>query len=191
VGVGGGGGWGGGVVLRGSMGGRLGAGAFGEALAMIAMAAAPTVLAYGSFYSMNVFDVLAWTAATRVFIDAVDRPRTATWVLLGLILGLGLLNKISVLWLGAGFAAAIVLTPARRTLGTPGPCPAAAIAAALFLPHVLWQIAHGWPTLEFMRNAGSVKMLQNPPLAFLAAQVLNLHPVTLPIWGTGLVALLV
>ena len=42
-----------------------------------------------------------------------------------------------------------------------------------------------------MRNAASVKMLQNPPLAFLADQVLNLHPVTLPIWGTGLVALLV
>ena len=179
------------ILLTGSIARRLGAGAFGEALAMIAVAAGPAFLAYGSFYSMNVFDVVAWTAAMRVFVDAVDRPRTATWVLLGLILGLGLLNKISVLWLGAGFAAAIVLTPARRQLRTPGPYLAAAIAAALFLPHVLWQIAHGWPTLEFMRNAASVKMLQNPPLAFLADQVLNLHPVTLPIWGTGLVALLV
>src|SRR5262249_10652844 len=83
---------------------------------------------------------LAWAAAMRVFVDAVDRPRPATWMLLGLILGLGLLNKISVLWLGAGLAAAIVLTPARRQLRTPGPYLAAAIAAALFLPHVLWQI---------------------------------------------------
>ena len=93
------------ILLTGSIARRLGAGAFGEALAMIAVAAGPAFLAYGSFYSMNVFDVLAWTAAMRVFVDAVDRPRTATWVLLGLILGLGLLNKISVLWLGAGFAA--------------------------------------------------------------------------------------
>src|SRR5262249_29321374 len=114
------------------------AGALGEAPAMHAVAAGPTFLAYGSFYSMNVFDVLAWTAAMRVFVDAVDRPRTATWALLGLILGLGLLNKISVLWLGAGFAAAIVLTPARRQMRTPGPYLAAAIAAALVPPPGLW-----------------------------------------------------
>jgi hypothetical protein len=46
---------------------------------------------------------------------------------------------------GIPFAVAIVLTPARRQLRTPGPYLAAAIAAALFLPHVLWQMAHGWP----------------------------------------------
>ena len=33
-------------------------------------------------------------------------------------------------------------------------------------------------------------MQSNPPLAFLADQVMNLHPLTLPIWGAGLVALL-
>jgi Dolichyl-phosphate-mannose-protein mannosyltransferase len=179
-----------GVLLTGSIARRLGAGTFGESLAMAGMAIAPELLAVGSFYSMNVFDLLLWTAAVRVVIDALDRPRPATWALLGLVLGLGLMNKISVLWLGAGVAAALVLTPARRQLLTPWPYVAAAVAAILFLPHVLWQIAHGWPTLEFMRNAASGKMQQNTPLSFMADQVINLHPITLPLWGAGLIGLL-
>jgi len=179
------------LLLTGSIARRLGAGPFGEALAMLAMAIAPEILAIGSFYSMNVFDVLLWTAAVRVFIDVLDRPRIATWALLGGILGAGLMNKISVLWLGAGLAAALLLTPARRQLRTAGPYAAAAIAAIVFLPHVVWQITHGWPTLEFMRNAASDKMQHNTPLSFMAEQVMNLHPITLPIWATGLIALLV
>ena len=44
--------------------------------------------------------------------------RRADWGVLGLVLGLGLLNKISVLWLGFGIAAGLVLTPHRRVLLT-------------------------------------------------------------------------
>ncbi len=179
------------IWLTGSVARRLGAGAFGELLAMVAMAIPPELLAIGSFYSMNVFDLLFWTAAIRVLLEAIDGGTARTWALLGLLLGIGLLNKISVLWLAAGIAAAIVLTPARRALLTPGPYLAATIAALIFLPHVLWQIANGWPTLEFIRNASSEKMQSRTPLAFMAEQVMNLHPITLPIWGAGLVGLFV
>ena len=178
------------ALLTGGIARRLGAGPFGAVLAMLGVAFAPEFLAFASVYSMNVFDLLLWTAALRVFIELLEQPRGAGWVALGSILGLGLMNKISVLWLGAGLAAGLLLTPARRQLKTPGPYLAAAIAGIVFLPHVVWQIAHGWPTLEFMRNAASGKMQANTPLSFLADQVMNLNPIALPIWGTGLVALL-
>jgi hypothetical protein len=178
------------IFLTGSLARTLGAGSFGEILAMTGMAVAPAFLAIGSFYSMNVFDVLLWTAAARVLAGLMTRPATPGWALLGFLLGLGLLNKISVLWLGAGIAAGLLLTPARRTLRTRGPWIAAAIAGAMFLPHILWQIQNGWPTLEFIRNAGREKMQVTNPGAFLLDQVLNLHPLTLPIWGAGLAALL-
>lgn len=178
------------ILLTGDIARRLGGGGFAELLAMIGVAIAPEMLSLGSFYSMNVFDLLLWTAALRVFVDCLDTRRTGPWILLGLILGLGLLNKISVLWLGAGLLVAVVVTPARRLLWTRWPYVAAAIAALMFLPHVIWQIANGWPTLEFIRNASVEKMQVNSPLAFIADQVKNLHPITLPIWGSGLVALL-
>jgi 4-amino-4-deoxy-L-arabinose transferase-like glycosyltransferase len=181
-------------------------------LAMLGMAAAPGLLGIGSFYSMNVFDVLLWVAAVRVLADLLDVPRVRPgsdegptrvkrgfdrgpssvprWLALGIVLGLGLLNKISVLWLGAGLAAGLLLTPARRTLKMPGPWLAASVAGLLFLPHIWWQVAHGWPTLEFIVNASREKMQVNSPVSFLLDQVKNLHPLTLPIWGAGLAALL-
>ena len=178
------------VWLTGSLARRLGADPFGELLAMVAAAIAPALLAIGSFYSMNILEVVFWAAAARLIVDTLDAPTDRRWATLGVLLGLGLLNKISVLWLGAGLAAGLVLTPSRRLLLTRGPWLAGAIAAVIFLPHVIWQIANGWPTLEFIRNASRDKMQDNPPLAFLADQVMNLHPLALPIWAAGLVALL-
>lgn len=179
------------VWLTGSIARRLGAGTFGALLAMAACAVAPAFLALGTFYSMNVLDVLFWTLAARVVLDLLDAPSDRRWLLLGLVLGLGLLNKISMLWLGAGLAGGLVLTPARRLLLTRGPWLAAALAGLLFLPHVLWQLASGWPTLEFIRNAAATKMQVNPAGSFLRDQVVNMHPLTLPVWLGGLVTLLV
>src|SRR6188472_4522994 len=45
------------VWLTGRIAGKLGAGSFGQAVAMAAAAIAPMLLGLGSFYSMNVFDI--------------------------------------------------------------------------------------------------------------------------------------
>jgi hypothetical protein len=179
------------VWLAGRLAQRFGASGFGQAMAMTAAAVAPALLSLGSFYSMNVFDVFFWTLAALILIDAIEAPSAWRWTVLGAVLGLGLLNKISVLWLGAGIAAGLASTPARRLLLTPGPWIAAIVAALIFTPHVLWQMTHTWPTLEFIRNASAEKMQSNTPLQFVADQVMNMHPATLPIWLAGLLYLLV
>ncbi len=177
------------VWLTGSIARRLGAGFFGECLAMVATAIAPVLLANGSFYSMNVLEVMLWAAIARVVLDVVEAPSDRGWMMLGVLLGLSLENKISTLWLGAGIGVGLVVT-APRSLLTRGPWIAGAIAALLFLPHVIWQVAHGWPTLEFIRNASRDKMQVTAPLAFVAGQITNLHPLTLPVWLAGLAAVL-
>ena len=178
------------IWLTGRIAGKLGAASFGQALAMAAAAIAPELLGLGSFYSMNVFDIFFWTLATSILVDILDRPSTARWLVLGLVLGLGLLNKISVLWLGGGIAIGLVLTNQRRLLLTPGPWIAGLAAALIFAPHIAWQVMHGWPTLEFIRNASAEKMQTGTPLQFVAAQVMNMHPLTLPVWVAGLLYLL-
>ena len=72
------------------------------------------------------------------------------------------MNKYSMLFFGAGTVAALLLTPRRRDLLQPWIWLGGAIAALNVLPHVLWEVHRGWPSLEFIRNATSQK---NAPLS--------------------------
>lgn len=63
-------------------------------------------------------------------------------------------------------------------------------AAALALPYVLWQLRHGFATLEFMRNAAEQKNAPTDPLAFLLGQFRLMHPFGALVWLPGLVSLL-
>ena len=65
-----------------------------------------------------------------------------------------------------------------------------ALALLLFLPHLLWQQVHGWPTLAFMENTRRYKMTGTDPLGFLAEQLLNANPGALIVWVGALVFLL-
>jgi hypothetical protein len=174
------------VALAGALAMALGGGALAAVLASVAVLAAPIYLGFDHTYSMNALDGLFWTLAALMLVRALEAPRLARWAWLGVVLGLGLLNKWSVLWLGTGVLAGLLLTPERRHLKSPGPWLAGTIALLLFAPHVAWQMAHGWPTLEFMRNAMGEKYVKTGLLAFLGQQVAMMGPATVPLSMAGL-----
>ncbi len=165
---------------------ELDGGAIAAGLTGLALLTAPQLLGSNHFLSMNSFDLLFWAVAALLVVRilADDRPRR--WIALGVVLGLGLENKISVLWLGAGLALALVVTPARRVFRTRGPWLCAAIALLLFAPHVVWQVRHGFPTLEFMHNAMANKYVRESPFAFLGETALMMGLGNLPLWLGGL-----
>jgi hypothetical protein len=165
------------VLLTGLLTRELGGGRWACTLAMTAAAVAPENLALDFVFSMNAFDLVFWALVVYLCLVALGRDRTTWWVLTGLACGLGLLNKISVLWLGFGLAVGLLATPARAALRRPGPWIAAGLAGLLILPHVWWQVVHGWPTLEFMRNASGTKMDRRSVVAFAGAVVSDEGPV--------------
>lgn len=173
------------VLLTGFLVRRLGGGHFAAALACLCAVLAPVWLIVDHFYSMNALDTLFWTLGSLLFLRALDGPRRWTWLGLGLVLGLGTLNKHSMLWFGAGAFLGIALTPYRRLFATPWPWAAGVLAALLVLPHVVWQASAGWPTVEFMRNASGSKMVHTGFAAFWGQQILAMGPGSLPIWLVG------
>ncbi|HTR97503.1 MAG TPA: glycosyltransferase family 39 protein [Candidatus Acidoferrales bacterium] len=179
------------AMLAGALARELGGRRFAQGLAALAAGLAPVSLGIGHYWSMNVFDQLFWVLASLLAVRALATGRIVAWLALGLALGLGLLDKWSVLWLGAGLGVAIVLSPQRRVLRSRGPWLAVALALAIVVPHALWERAHGWPTLEFMRNARTQKMLALEPLKFLLGQMLAAGPGAAPVWLAGLGAALV
>ncbi|HXV64877.1 MAG TPA: glycosyltransferase family 39 protein [Vicinamibacteria bacterium] len=173
------------LVLVGLMTRELGGGRYACALALTAAFVAPAYLSVSQYYSMNALDVMAWAVVAYLFIR-MARGEERLWLAVGLALTLGLANKISVLWLGAGLAVGLTATRERRWLLTPGPWLAAGVALMGLAPYLVWQISHGWPTLEFMQVATTEKMREVAPLEFLLGQVEMMHPLTAPLWISGL-----
>jgi 4-amino-4-deoxy-L-arabinose transferase-like glycosyltransferase len=180
------------VVLTALICRELGGGRFAQGLAGLALLVAPVHLMVASILSMNAFEPLYWMGGALVVARIVRTGDSRLWPVFGLLAGLGLENKHSTLFFGLGVAVAVLATPLRRELAKPWIWIGAAVAAALFLPNLVWQWRHGFPTLEDLANVrSSGKNVALAPLSFLAEQALMMHPITLPVWLAGLWSLLV
>jgi len=189
------------VLMTARLARAMGAGRGGETLAAVCVLCTPTYLGTHHVYSMNAIDGVIWAVSALLFACILQASKTDApselasrlprlWLALGVVLGLGLLNKASVLWLLGGAFVGLVLGPARRELRTRWPWIAVAIALVIALPHVLWQVSHGWPAREFARHATEDKMADVSIGGFFAGQALGMGPVVAGVSVVGLGALL-
>jgi dolichyl-phosphate-mannose-protein mannosyltransferase len=91
---------------------------------------------------------LAWVLALRFSWHALH-GRPARWAAVGLAVGLGILSKFSMLWLGVGVVLYTVLE-ARPWLRRNELYQAALIAVVLFLPVGYWNVHHDWANIRFV-----------------------------------------
>jgi len=174
------------ILVTGLMARELGGGRLAQALAALGTAVALTFMATGALYTMDAFDELWWALAAYVFIRLVKRDEPRLWLLFGLVAGVGLFTKLSMLFFGFGLVVGILLTSRRRAFATRWPWLGGAIALAFLLPYIAWQVASGWPTPAFWRNYGGSES-GSSPLDFLASQIFTLNPLSLPLWIAGLI----
>jgi len=179
------------IVLTGAVAARLGGGRWAQLFAAVGSGIGAAGLVICGFYSMNCFDFLIWTGAYYLLIRIVRTNDGAVWPWIGLLLGLGLFNKIGVLVFGAALAAGLVATKHRRHLADWRLWIAGALALLFLLPYVLWNMGHDWPTFEFVENAKRYKIASVSPVGFLAENVLEANPLALPLWVGGLIWLFV
>lgn len=177
------------VALTGSLACRLGGGSFAMAAAMIGVALAPFDLAVGSLLTMNAFEPLFWLALAMLVFAQVDTPRRWRWTAIGIVVGLGMLNKWSMGLYAVSLTIGMALSPARRVIVVPGLGVATGIACAIAAPNLSWQAMHGWPQLEVLHNAGLAKNEHVSALLFLLEQLPLMNPFCAPLWIAGLVML--
>ncbi len=173
------------VLMSGLLAWRMGGGRFSQFLTALTVLIAPVFLGVGSFYSMNVFDQLFWVGAIYYVIRAITTENPCYWLWFGLIAGFGLQNKISVGFLGLGIMVGLVLTQHRRFFATKELWLGGLIALAIFLPNLIWQARHGFPTLEFVANATQFKIAEKSFGEFATGQLVEMHPANAAIWIIG------
>ncbi|HEX5417687.1 MAG TPA: glycosyltransferase family 39 protein, partial [Chloroflexota bacterium] len=108
------------------------------------------------------------------------------WLLFGLVAGLGLTTKVTILFFGFALVVGLALTPNRSYFRSRWIYLGGLIALAFLLPYLIWNAIHGWPTIEFWQNYGGAGD-GGGPLGFLVNQLLSANPPTLLLTIAGLV----
>ena len=130
-------------------------------------------------------------AAALIALKIFNGASPKLWLLFGVVCGVGLLNKHSVLFFGFGLVVGLVLTKQRRQFASPWLWLGGLIALLIFLPNLMWEIHRGFPTIELLRNVQqSGRNTEVGPLMFLVLQAVILNPLSAPVWIAGLVELL-
>ncbi|MGB0118266.1 MAG: glycosyltransferase family 39 protein, partial [Terriglobales bacterium] len=171
------------VIVR-----ELGGGRYAQFFAGLCILLCPAVLSVDSLLTMNAFEPLFWMGCIWVIARILRTGDSRLWLWFGLLAGLGLENKHSTLSFGFAVTVALLLTGHRREFARRWIWIAGAIAVALFLPNIIWQIRHHFPTIEDLANVRrDGKNVVLGPLAFVKEQIIDMHPVLLPVWVSGLV----
>jgi hypothetical protein len=174
------------VCLTGILASDLGGGRLAQLLAAAAVLLAPANLAFDSFLSMNAFEPLFWLLCAWLAVRIVKGGSPRLWLLFGVVVGIALENKHSMLVFGFALTAGLLLSGESRLFQSKWIWLGALVALCLFLPNLFWEARHGWPQIEVVRNAQRFKNEAISPARFLFEQILFLHPIELPVWLGGL-----
>lgn len=174
------------IILTGLMARLLGGTGWVQGLAALGSATALVFIGLGSEYTYDVFDAFWWTLAAAILIALLRDEQFRRWLLFGLVAGLGLLTKETILFWGFALVAGLLLTPHRHLLFTRWTVFGGLIAVALFLPFLLWNAANGWASVQYWASYSHNHGAPQSPLDFLINQILLMNPLTLPLWVAGL-----
>lgn len=178
------------VVLTGASAALLGGGRWAQLFAALAAAIGAAGLVICGLYSMNCYDLLFWLGAYYLVIRIARTGDGRLWWWMGIVLGLGLFNKIGLFVFGLAMLIGLIATRHRRHFADRRLYMAGVIAVVFVLPYILWNAANDWATLDFIENAKSGKIAHFSPMEFLSENMLEANPVTLPLWVGGLLWLL-
>jgi hypothetical protein len=175
------------VLLTGAIARELGGRRFAQGLAALCVLLAPGILALDHFLNVNAFEPLCWMGCALMLIRIINTGNQKLWLWFGLVAGVGLETKHSMLIFGFALIAGLVLSAQRKHLFSRWLLLAGGLAFLLFLPNLLWNIHQHFPFLELQENIR--RDGRNVSLSFgsfFGQEILAMLPLSAPIWLAGL-----
>ena len=178
------------IVLAASLAGRFGGGRAAQWLAALGVAVSTVSLAASSLFQYVAFDYLWWVLIAWLVVRLIETDDRRWWVAVGAVVGVGFLTKYTILFFVAGLAVGFFATPLRRHFKSPWLWAGVAVALVLAAPNLAWQARHDFVTLEFLKSIHARDVTLGRTDNFLLNQLfVPANPITVPLWGAGLVAL--
>ncbi|WP_207126184.1 glycosyltransferase family 39 protein, partial [Actinocatenispora comari] len=175
------------ALLAAALAAEFGAGRRGQLLAAIGTATGVFPLISGHVLLTSSIDLPIWLGTVLCSVRALLRDRR-WWLAVGVVAGIGLLNKQLIVLLAIGLAVGLAVVGPRRTLRDRYLWLGVAVAAVLGAPSIIYQLTHGFPQLA-MASALSAHDGTENRIEFVPFQLVLLGPLLVPIWWAGLRAL--
>lgn len=175
------------IVLTGLIARELGGGRFAQGLAALSVLLAPGFLGIDNLLSMNAYEPLFWLGCAHLVLRIVNGGSQKLWLGVGVLAGLGLENKHSMMIFGLGLMVGLLLTHERRCFRSRWFWLGMLIAFLIFLPNLIWNIRNHFPFLELQANIRrDGRNVQLGPWTFFVQETRAMLPLSLPIWLGGL-----
>src|SRR5262249_13178524 len=137
----------------------------------------PLIAAGASLMTIDAPYTCCWGWALVLLHRAIFRGGTCAWALAGLVLGIGILAKYTMLLLVPSVGLFLLTTPGfRPQLVQPGFWLVCLIGAACCLPILVWNVQHDWVSLRHVGGQAGIggRILWLGPLTYLGTQFLVL-----------------
>ena len=147
-------------------------------------------LIFGALFTYDSLDFLIQVLAVYLLVRTIKKNNPKLWILFGFILGLGLLNKLSILFFGLALFVSLWLVPQRVYFKNKWIWLAGMIALLCSSPFFIWQSQHNWYFLDFAAGySGGIAYVASFP-EFVWSQILPNNIFGFPVWATCLGLLL-
>jgi hypothetical protein len=182
------------MLFAGLIARELGGRRLAQVVAAVAIACVPFSMLAGSMLQYTSLDYLWWVLAAWLLLklaNAGERGRFEDrrwWLGLGLVIGLGMMTRYTMLFCAAGIVAGVLATPAlRRPLAGPWPWAGVALSLLVFAPNAWWQWQHDFVYLDFVQHIHARDVRIGRTGGFLAGQfMVGAGPLLAPLWLAGL-----
>jgi len=155
---------------------RLGGRTLALSLTALTLLSSALYLRAANLFQPVILDQLWWTLGLYTLLRLRQTGGRRRWLVLGVVGGLGLLTKFSILFFGFSVLVALVLSPQRRDLATRWPWLALLIALAIGSPSIVGQVRLGFPVVGQLRDLQAVQLAHVTPLDFVFGQILLTGP---------------
>ncbi|WP_273445391.1 glycosyltransferase family 39 protein [Neolewinella agarilytica] len=164
---------------------ELGGGKRGQIIAGVAWLLSPVFLGSNALFQPVSFNQFCWLLIGLAWVRVVNHERAKDWYILGLVTGLALMTKYSVVFYLLALLVGILLTPQRKLLAGKYLWRAAAIALLMWLPNLAWQFYYDFPVVSHMQELAETQLVNLSLADFLLPQFL-FHTAGVFVWIPGL-----
>jgi hypothetical protein len=154
--------------------------------AAVLCALAPTLRGPSQLVGTTTFDYAVWCVLLVLYARLLRTGAPRWWVPIGLVAGIGLETKWTVLVLLAGMAVGVVVERRAELLRTGWLALGGALALVIWLPNLVWNAQHDWAALEFNASIRAENSGLGGRIEFVVGQLLISGIVTVIVWWPGL-----